>query len=217
MVIGAGSEGKRAVRLQSDLMDLLREMASTKKEHEKDSRQRMHIMTGNEHQALRRADEVINDPRGEVNDKITAIREWKEITSRYIVLVDDISSRVYSKTDWSSIGISMEAVMLLEKRAVALARMAQETLCVYCAIGQEEEHALKLQFHPYNVYANASDRRIAIELALCSAVCANGVDINRVFRLPHMKPMLSFVAELGPHKSKALVEALENALSETER
>ena len=32
MVIGAGSGVKRAVRLQCDLMDLLKEMASTKKE-----------------------------------------------------------------------------------------------------------------------------------------------------------------------------------------
>ena len=74
MVIGAGSGGKRAVRLPSDLMDLLKEMASTKKEHEEDSGQRMHIMTGKEQQALRRADEVTNDLRGQVNDKITAIR-----------------------------------------------------------------------------------------------------------------------------------------------
>ena len=65
--------------------------------------------------------------------------------------------------------------------------------------------------------AHGSDSVIALERALCRAVCANGVGINRVLWLPHMKPVLSFVAGLGPHESKALVEALENALGETKR
>lgn len=208
IVIGIGSGGRSAVRLQSDMVDVIREMAMTKTEDDERS-QRPLMLTAGEVAKLQ-------DTRGHL-DFEEAEKAAREIIERYVILVDEFPARIYAKTNWSTVGLTMDAMTLLEKRAIALARLAQEPLWIYTAIGQEKEHALHLKFHPYHYYAKPADRMISLRRALFRAVCANGVDINRILRLPHMQPMIAYVGGLGVHKGKALIKALENVLGEEDR
>lgn len=201
IVIGIGSGRRAPVRLKSDLMEVVKEMVKEKTEA-RDESLRPAFLT----------DIDVRDIREAQNHE-----EVEKVLSKYIVLCDDSSCRVYAKTNWSMAGLSVDAMTLLEKRTIALARLAQEPLWVYTAIGQEKDLAVRLQFHPYHYYAKPADRLIALRRALIRAVCTTGIDVNRSLRLPHTQSMVPFLGGLGIHKGKALMKELGNILSDGER
>lgn len=206
IVIGVGSGGRAAVRLQQDLMDVVKKMACDRSSSEDEST-KIHMLDDEELGKIRGA-ELEADPQNNMA---------ATILSKYIVLVDDFPARIYAKTEGAAVGLPMDGMTILEKRTIALARLAQEPLWVYSAIGIEKDSVAHLKFHPYHYYASLSDRRIAFHRALIRAVCGAGVDINRSLRLPHMQSMLSFVGGLGPYKAKALLDSLGDNLSEDDR
>lgn len=208
IIIGIGSGGRRVMRLQSDIMLVLKEMAVAKTEDEVRPNRPL-MLSAVEVAALK--EPILPGSEIDETEKI------RRILSKHVVLCDEFPARVYARTKWADIGLTMDAMTLLEKRAIGLARMAQEPLWVYSAIGQEEEHALHLKCHPYHYFATPGDRMLALQRALFRAVCTTGVDINRLLRLPHTQPMLAYVGGLGIHKGKALIKALENVLGEEDR
>lgn len=202
ITIGIGSGGRSTIRLHTDLMDMVEEMVRGNDEDQEKSRMPLGLS--------RKAVELIRS-----YEKRSP--EARKVLSRYIVLADEFAARVYAKTSLATVGLSMDAMTLLEKRAIALGRLAQEPLWVYCAIGQEYEASIHFQLHPYHYLAKPADRIVALHRALFRSVCATGVDINRMLRLPHTQRMLPFVGGLGVYKSKALLQGLANSLNEEDR
>lgn len=202
IVIGIGSGQRAPLRLQSDLVAVIKEMARVKDEHGRYGTQP--ALLSNEDLRIIR------------NTNSTPENIDNLLLSR-IILCDDLPCRIFANTPWASVGLTVDAMTLLEKRAIALARMAQEPLWVYCAIGQAHEAACRFQVHPYHFYAKPSDRITALDRALIRAVCTTGVDINRMLRLLHTQVMLPYVGGLGVHKGKALLKELADLLSEDDR
>lgn len=200
IIIGVGSGRRAPIRLYLDIVDVIIEMVNK-------SEDLPVFLEGNSGltDAIRRAS--TEDDRQLLMKKL----------SKYIILCDEAPCRIFAKTNWASAGLSVDGMTLLEKRTVGLARLAQEPLWIYCAIGQEKQHASRLQFHIYHFYAKLNDRLIALQRALVRSVCTVGVDINRSLRLPHTQSMLGFVSGLGFHKASALLKELGNALAEDER
>ena len=214
VVIGMGSGGRRVVRLMDDIKDLIRESATEQRTEPDD---RPLLINNSETPQIVEAVNIMRAHHVSHEDRARAHALEQEVFRKYLVLVDEFPARIYAKTAIANVGLTFDGMTLLEKRAIALARLAQEPLWVYCGIGVEREYAARLQFHPHHYLARRDDALVALERALCRSVCTVGVDINRALRLPHMKPMLSYVSGLGVHKSKALIDALENVLGEEER
>lgn len=216
IVIGLGSGGRRALRLQGDIMDIVRESAINPASDE-DTQPRPFLLSSSDAKKIQSVSQALSEERTPFEDKRNAKTTADEVLSKYIMLTDEHPARIFARTECANIGLTVDNMTLLEKRAIALARMAQEPLWVYCGIGLETEHSIHLQFHQYHYLAKREDVLTALDRALCRSVCVVGVDINRVLRLPHMKSMLAYVAGLGVHKARALTEALENVLGEDDR
>lgn len=219
ITIGIGSGGRAAVRLQADFIDIITEMICAPP-NDDDERPRRPLNLSQDtiediQRLKRKEEEQRRDHDARRADETS--REIQVILSKFVILADEFPGRIYAKTDAALVGLSVDAMTLLEKRTIGLGRLAQEPLWVYCAIGQEEEAALHLKLHPYHYIARPKDRLISLQRALFRAVCSNGVDINRMLRLPHTQTMLAYVGGLGVHKGKALLRALESSLSEEDR
>ncbi|PXF48492.1 Transcription elongation factor SPT6-like [Gracilariopsis chorda] len=208
MVIGLGSGGKAALRLHEDLMDAVAEMACAKTSDDGEEPLRPEMLTNTE---LQQVQGIYDDYSKSPEEKTMEIRR---IIGKYVILTDEFPARVYARTKWIECGLAMDALTLLEKRSIGLARLAQEPLWVYCAIGHEPDRAVHLKFHPHHYLAKPSDRILGLRRALYRAVCANGVDINRTLRIPHTQVLVAYVGGLGIHKGRALVKSLEHMLSE---
>jgi transcriptional accessory protein Tex/SPT6 len=191
IVIGLGSGGTDAVRLRGDLLDVVAGMAY---------RRKAVFLLGED--ATERLASVSDD-----NERKNHIR------NHIISLPEDIA-RLHCQTNASNLALPIDGMTMVEKRAIALGRMAQEPLSVYAGIGLEDEVASKLEFHRLHYLASTSSRVEAFRRALIRAVCTNGVDINRLLLVPHMQPMLSFVGGLGRRKASALIRRFEQALTE---
>lgn len=203
IVIGIGSGQRAPLRLQSDLVDVIKEIVRHKSEDGHYGPQPALLSTGDVY--------AIRNPDAEP-------ATIHSLLSSRIILCDDFPCQIYANTEWASVGLTVDAMTLLEKRAIALARLAQEPLWVYCAIGQEHGAASRFQIHPYHFYAKSGDRETALVRALIRAVCTTGVDINRMLRLPHTQVMLPYVGGLGKHKGNALLKQLSDLIvSEDDR
>lgn len=202
IVIGIGSGQRAPLRLMSDIMDVIKEMVRFKNEEGQYGPQPA-LLSSKDVNAIRNP-----DAEAETIDNLLRSR---------IILCDDFPCQIYANTDWSSVGLTVDAMTLLEKRTIALARLAQEPLWVYCAIGQEHGASSRFQLHPYHFYAKPGDRELALNRALIRAVCTTGVDINRMLRLPHTQVMLPFVGGLGVHKANALLKHLGDIITEDDR
>lgn len=200
IVIGVGSGRRAPIRLSHDICDLIKEMV--KKGEELPA-----FLEGNSELVANIKNAVSDDDHQNVSMML----------SKFVILCDEAPCRIYAKSNWAAVGLSVDGMTLLEKRAIGLARLAQEPLWVYCAIGQENELAARLQFHTYHFYAKPADRVIALKRALIRAVCTVGVDINRSLRLPHTQSMVAYVGGLGVHKASALLKELGNVLVDDER
>lgn len=202
IVIGIGSGQRAPLRLMSDLTDVIKEMVRFKNEEGQYGPQPALLSTEDIY-AIRNP-----DASSETVDELLRSR---------IILCDDFPCQIYANTDWASVGLTVDGMTLLEKRTIALARLAQEPLWVYCAIGRDHAAASRFQLHPYHFYAKPSDRELALNRALIRAVCTTGVDINRMLRLPHTQVMLPFVGGLGVHKANALLKQLGDIITEDDR
>eukprot|EP00178_Gracilaria_changii_P025661 TRINITY_DN78_c0_g1_i3.p1 TRINITY_DN78_c0_g1~~TRINITY_DN78_c0_g1_i3.p1 ORF type:complete len:1944 (+),score=292.56 TRINITY_DN78_c0_g1_i3:324-6155(+) len=208
LVVGLGSGGRGALRLQEDLISIVAEMAYAKPNEDGEEPIRPPMLTGAE---VRQIQKIHDDG---ARPEFDAKQAFKRMIGPYVVCVDEFPARIYAKTKWIDCGLNVDALTLLEKRAIGLARLAQEPLWVFCSIGHEVEHALHLKFHPHHYFAKPSDRVLGLRRALYRAVCANGVDINRTLRIPHTQVLVGYVGGLGLHKGRALVKSLEHMLSE---
>eukprot|EP00177_Eucheuma_denticulatum_P005646 GFKZ01010281.1.p1 GENE.GFKZ01010281.1~~GFKZ01010281.1.p1 ORF type:complete len:1889 (+),score=337.09 GFKZ01010281.1:227-5893(+) len=219
ITIGIGSGGRAVMRLQTDIMDVITEMIYKPPENEEERPRRPLMLSQGTMDKIKQLAKREEDQRQDGNEREAdaTLQEIRGTLMKYVVLADDFPARIYARTDAALIGLSVDAMTLLEKRAIGLGRMAQEPLWVYCAIGQEEDEAVSLKFHPFHFIAKPKDRFVALRRALFRSVCANGVDINRMLRLPHTQSMLAFVGGLGVHKGKGLLRALESSMHEEER
>ncbi|KAI0565514.1 SH2 [Gracilaria domingensis] len=208
LVVGIGSGGRAALRLQEDLISILAEMAYAKRNEDGEEPIRPPMLSDAEVTQIQR----IHDDGARPEDD--AKHAFRRLIGPYVVCVDEFPARIYAKTKWIECGLNVDAMTLLEKRTIGLARLAQEPLWVYCSIGHEVDHALHLKFHPHHYFAKPSDRVLGLQRALYRAVCANGVDINRTLRIPHTQVLVGYVGGLGLHKGRALVKSLEHMLSE---
>lgn len=218
ITIGIGSGGRSGMRLHTDLMDIVTEMVCSS--NDEDDRPRRPLMLNpRDMEAIQKlnAEKDSREKAGDRREAEDSLKALRQVLSRYVVLVDEFPARIYARTEAANIGLSVDAMTFLEKRAIALGRLAQEPLWIYTAIGQDQDTALHFKIHPYHYFVQPHDRLMALQRALFRAVCANGVDINRMLRLPHTQSMLAFVGGLGVHKSKALLRALESSLTEDDR
>ncbi len=198
IVVGIGSGGRAAIRLKDDIRFVLHEMLNEGAlDHMLPSEQRHLFNTEKDQDSKEGGTYRFIDP--------------------YVVCVDDWPAKVYARCKTANIGLSVDGMTLLEKRAIALARLAQEPLTVYAGICSDREIAPKFKLHQYHYFLKAPERVLTLKRALIRAVCTNGVDINRVLSLPHTKPLVQYVGGLGEHKANALIRALEAALSEEDK
>ena len=214
IVIGLGSGGRSVMRLQTDLIDIVAEMAVDYREGE--DKRRPPMLHPREIEEIKKlvTEREIEDSTGNYKVAEEKLKGLRHMLSRYIILADEFPARIFARTEAASIGLSVDAMTLLEKRATGLGRLAQEPLWIYSAIGQDEESATHFKIHPYHYFAKPKERLIALQRALFRAVCTNGVDINRMLRLPHTQSLLRYISGLGVHKAKALLRTLEASLSE---
>lgn len=214
ITIGVGSGGQSAVRLRRDLIETIADIICGE-DYEELSRPPLNLSNT----VVRQVREVVKKEKNEEKNgdmkaaQLARMELWR-VLGAYVVLADDFPARIYARTKGAMIGLSVDAMTLLEKRAIGLGRLAQEPLWVYCAIEQEENIALHLKFHEHHYVAKPADRRVAFRRALTRAVCVQGVDINRLLRFPHMQSMLFYVGGLGNHKGKALLDMMGLALNE---
>lgn len=198
IVVGLGSGGKSAIRLKDDIRFVLVEMLK--------SNQLEHMLTPDQ----------LRDFQKDVSENQNMNTVYRFIDP-YVTAIDEWPARVYARCKSADIGLPVDGMTLLEKRALALGRMAQEPLTIYASICSDPDVAVKLSMHNYHYHIKPSDRILTLERALIRAVCTTGVDINRLLGLPHQKPMLQFVGGLGEHKSHALLKSLEAAYSEEDK
>ncbi|CAN8076025.1 unnamed protein product [Agarophyton chilense] len=208
LVVGLGSGGRAALRLQDDLIGIVAEMAYAKTTDEGDEPVRPPMLSEEEVEQIQKIHDEGTRPQPDAD------QAFKRIIGPYVICVDEFPARIYAKTKWINCGLNVDSMTLLEKRTIGIARLAQEPLWVYCSIGHEVEHALHLKFHPHHYFAKPADRILGLRRALYRAVCANGVDINRTLRIPHTQVLVGYVGGLGLYKGRALVKSLEHMLSE---
>lgn len=198
IVVGIGSGGKSATRLKDDIRFVLHDMLN--------SDNLSHMFSPERIRSFRSEKEQMNDP---------------SVAYRYIdpfvMCVDEWPAKAYAHCKAASIGLPVDGMTLLEKRAIALARLAQEPVTVYAGICCDRDVAKKFKLHPYHYFVKVQDRIEALTRALIRGVCTTGVDINRVLTLPHMKPLVQYVGGLGEHKADKLVRDLEQALSDDDK
>ena len=122
IVIGVGSGGRCAVRLRDDVRQVLAEMLKTD--------QLGHMVPPEEQKGFDRSGPVKNAFR---------------VIDPYVVCVDEWPARMHSHCKWASVGLPVDGMTLLEKRAIALGRLAQEPLTVYTGICSDPQVAPKIQ------------------------------------------------------------------------
>lgn len=198
IVVGVGSGGKSAIRLKDDIRLVLVNMLQS---------EQLNYMLTPEQLSKFQADVAANQNTDNVYRFIDP----------YVTCIDEWPAKMYALCKWSDVGLPVDGITLLEKRALALGRIAQEPLTIYTSIGSDSDLNSKLAMHPYHYHLRPSQRVLALERALIRGVCTAGVDINRLLSLPHQKPMLRYVGGLGEHKGNTLLKKLEKMLTEDDK
>ena len=88
------------------------------------------------------------------------------------------------------------------RRAVCVARQAQEPMVELASVVLCEEDLPKLALHPLQDYLDATSRAEVAERCVVDALSMYGVDVNRACRSEHSAVLLQFVAGLGKRKAR---------------
>lgn len=198
IVVGIGSGGRSSIRLKDDLRHVLVGML---KEDQLD-----HMLTPDQ---LDRFKVEAASIQGSEN--------LFKYVDPYVTCIDESAAKLYAHSKWATVGLPVEGITLLEKRGLALARMAQEPLTIYTSIATDPDVAPRLAMHENHFQLRPAQRQSALVRALVRSVCTTGVDVNRLMSLPHHKCTLEFVGGLGKYKAHALMTALEKAFTEDDK
>lgn len=202
IVIGLGSAGKDAVRMRGDLVDVVAKLLV---------KNNAEFLVGKEMSERASKEGALGAP----GEQPVGSVDWRySLIQKHIVSIPEDVARAYSLTIAASVALPVDDITLIEKRAIALGRLAQEPLSVYAGIAMEDSLAGRFEIHRLHYLATQGMRVDALRRALRRAVCTTGVDVNRMLSVPHSQAMLAFVGGLGPRKAAALVRKIESQVGE---
>mmetsp|Transcript_13013 Transcript_13013/g.40065 ORF Transcript_13013/g.40065 Transcript_13013/m.40065 type:complete len:1752 (+) Transcript_13013:53-5308(+) len=177
IVIGIGSGGKDPLRLKTDIVNLLSDMAS---------RYDLSYLGHKRDEAL----------------------QAEQLESR-IVLVPDTPATPFSRSAHAM--ASLPEMTHLQRRCVALGRLAQEPLSVYAAVISDKTKYMAIPFTHFEYLLQPALRREALRRSMVRAACTVGYDINRALIHAHLRTMLQYIGGLGPRKAGALLHAISTS------
>jgi transcription elongation factor SPT6 len=156
-------------------------------------------------------------------DFMTALGSFDEQLVPYqtpLIFVNDATARQYMHSDDAA--RDYPNLPLNGRYALALARYAQNPLNAYCNLGKGiasitfmELHQklvslgyLTVEWHAYSFQISTEKLLSHLERGLVNAVCFMGIEINSCVADAYQRPMLPFIAGLGPRKADNLVNTI---------
>ena len=98
----------------------------------------------------------------------------------------------------------------LLRQAVSLGRWLQSPLAETLGLWTDPNEILTSQLRLHRLQNMLPEKTLlmALEEEAMKAACDHGADLNRMFDHPHLRPVLSFVAGLGPVKAHGMFERM---------
>ncbi|CAE6509346.1 unnamed protein product [Rhizoctonia solani] len=141
-------------------------------------------------------------PASQSNNNTSSTRNGDERTPELMYGHDEVA-RIYQHSNRAE--AEFNALPLVARYCVALARYAQNPLNEYAALGSD---LTAITFTEAQHLIPKDKLLVALERAIVNVVNNVGVDINRAVNDPYHRALLPYVAGLGPRKAEALIKKL---------
>jgi len=128
------------------------------------------------------------------------IEETKEYLKRNSILyLEERIGKAYGDSKFAKKNLS--SMSTLQRRAVGLARAAQEPISVFSAIASDKDAIQSYEINDDQNLLSPGDYFESCRRGMVQAVSVVGLDFNRSIVHPHFQPILQFI--VGPRKAEA--------------